>query len=65
MINSERKGEVQMSKKFRGKGIANLTGKGKGICLFCRRTSVKLLWNVVDKEGKTIKVCKQCRNHKA
>jgi uncharacterized radical SAM superfamily Fe-S cluster-containing enzyme len=61
--NFEMKGEVQMSKKFRGKGIAHLPGKGKGICPICQRTSIKVLWNYVNEEGKTIKVCKNCRNH--
>jgi hypothetical protein len=59
------KGEIQMSKKFRGKGIINVAGRGKGICPMCQRKSVKLLWNVIGAEGKSIKVCKMCRNHKA
>lgn len=52
-----------MSKKNRGKGIAELPGKGKGVCPICSRKSVKILWDATV-NGKTMKVCKRCGNHK-
>jgi RNA polymerase subunit RPABC4/transcription elongation factor Spt4 len=53
-----------MSKRFRGKGIVNLVGRGKGVCPVCGRKSVKILWEHVGEDGKNIKVCKMCKNHK-
>ena len=50
------------SHKFRGKTLWGTAGRGKGVCPICARTSVKLLWDSTDKQGKTVKVCKHCRN---
>lgn len=53
-----------MGKKNRGKGLWNLPGRGRGTCPLCQRTRIKLLYDLVTEDGKTLKVCKKCRNHK-
>lgn len=49
-----------MSKNFRGVGLKEIPKRGRGTCLICGRTAVKLLYEV-SSDQKTIKVCKQCR----
>ena len=48
-----------MAKPKRGK--TNLTVKNwRGTCPKCSKTGKKLLWDMKDDAGKTIKVCKIC-----
>jgi transcription elongation factor Elf1 len=47
-----------MAKAKRGK---NIKASGwRGTCPICKRTGVKLLWDVKTEEGKEVKVCKVC-----
>lgn len=48
-----------MSKAHRGSGIRELKSSGRGTCPVCSRTGIKLLYEV-EKEGKKIKICKEC-----
>ncbi|ADK81400.1 hypothetical protein [Sediminispirochaeta smaragdinae] len=48
-----------MSKAHRGSGIRELIKSGRGTCPLCNRTGIKLLYEV-EKEGKKIKICKEC-----
>ena len=49
-----------MSKGHRGKGITSLVKHGRAACPVCKRTAVKVLYEVMIKE-KTVKVCKTCK----
>ncbi len=49
-----------MSKAHRGHGIDELTKKGRGTCPVCKRTGVKLLYEVQVGDKKH-EVCKQCK----
>jgi ribosomal protein L37AE/L43A len=49
-----------MSKGHRGKGIKSLERHGRAACPVCKRTAVKVLYEVTIKE-KTVKVCKTCK----
>ena len=49
-----------MGKTHRGKGIEEVN-KGIGNCPICKRTRIKVIYEVNNKEGKSVKVCKQCR----
>jgi hypothetical protein len=49
-----------MSKGHRGKGIKSLVKHGRSACPVCKRSAVKVLYEVTIKE-KTIKVCKTCK----
>jgi ribosomal protein L37AE/L43A len=49
-----------MAKTHRGKGIRNLVSHGRDTCPVCKRTAVKVVYEVTVKE-KTIKVCKTCK----
>ena len=49
-----------MSKGHRGKGINSLVKHGRATCPVCKRTAVKVLYEVTIKE-KTVKVCKTCK----
>jgi ribosomal protein L37AE/L43A len=49
-----------MSKGHRGKGIKSLVKHGRAACPVCKRTAVKVLYEVTIKE-KTVKVCKTCK----
>ncbi len=51
-----------MAKTHRGKGIRNLPSRGRGTCPLCKRGRIKLLYDHVMPDGKTIKVCKNCRD---
>ncbi len=48
-----------MSKAHRGSGIRELIKSGRGACPLCSRTGIKLLYEV-EKDGKKIKICKEC-----
>jgi len=52
-----------MAKNHRGKTIRILPNHGRGECPFCKRTGVKLTFEVKAAD-KTIKVCKVCKNVK-
>lgn len=49
-----------MSKAHRGKGIRELVFRGRGECPACKRSSVKILYEVEAGEAK-VKVCKTCK----
>lgn len=49
-----------MSKAHRGHGIDELIRKGRGGCPICKRTGIKLLFEVEVAEKK-LQVCKQCK----
>ncbi len=48
-----------MAKTHRGAGLAELTKKGRGECPNCKRTGIKLLYEVGE-EGSKMNVCKEC-----
>jgi len=49
-----------MSKAHRGKGIRDQFAHGRGECPVCKRSSVKILYEV-DGGDKKLKICKTCR----
>jgi hypothetical protein len=49
-----------MGKTHRGKGLKDQVRQGRGACPVCRRTAVKVVFEVQVKD-KTIKVCKTCK----
>ena len=49
-----------MSKAHRGHGIDELVRKNRGACPTCKRTGIKLLYEVEAGEKK-LTVCKQCK----
>lgn len=49
-----------MAKTHRGKGIRALISHGRDTCPLCKRTAIKVVYEVTVKE-KTIKVCKTCK----
>lgn len=48
-----------MSKNHRGFGIRELERNGRGACPICKRTGIKVLYEV-KQDDQTIKVCKEC-----
>lgn len=50
-----------MSKKNRGKGLWNLTSRGRGTCPICNTTRIKVLYQAILKDGQNLTVCKRCR----
>lgn len=51
-----------MSKSHRGTGIRPEVNHGKGECPICKRTDIKVLYEV-ELDGAKTKVCKQCNAH--
>ncbi|MDR0376616.1 MAG: hypothetical protein LBH70_02360 [Spirochaetaceae bacterium] len=49
-----------MSKAHRGKGLRELVSRGRGDCPVCKRSNVKLLYEIEAGEQK-VKVCKICK----
>jgi hypothetical protein len=49
-----------MPKAHRGKGLRELASRGRSDCPVCKRTGVKLLYEV-DAGGQKVKVCKICK----
>ena len=49
-----------MSKAHRGKGIRDQAARGRGLCSVCKRTSVKILYEL-EADGAKVKVCKTCK----
>jgi hypothetical protein len=49
-----------MAKTHRGKGLKGQLRQGRAACPVCKRTAVKVIYEVQVKE-KTIKVCKTCK----
>ncbi len=49
-----------MAKTHRGKGLRTAPNHGRGTCPICKRTAVKIVYEVTVKE-KTLKVCKTCK----
>ncbi|OLO27915.1 hypothetical protein BTR23_19080 [Alkalihalophilus pseudofirmus] len=54
-----------MATTTRGKVLRELEGRGRGTCPICNRRRIKLLYDLVNENGKTMKVCKVCRPKKA
>lgn len=52
------------SKPHRGKTLLKLPSRGRGTCPICKTTRIKILYDVVAPNGKTVKVCKRCQNKK-
>ncbi len=51
-----------MSKAHRGTGIRSEVNHGRGVCPVCKRTEVKILYEVTI-DGQKTKVCKSCNAH--
>ncbi|MEA4860309.1 hypothetical protein SDC9_44756 [bioreactor metagenome] len=51
-----------MSKAHRGSGIRSEVNHGRGQCPVCKRTEVKVMYEVTI-EGQKTKVCKPCNAH--
>jgi len=49
-----------MGKTHRGKGLKDQLRQGRAECPVCKRTAVKVVYEVTVKE-KTFKVCKTCK----
>ncbi len=49
-----------MAKSHRGKGLKDQLRHGRAECPVCKRTAVKVVYEIQVKE-KTIKVCKTCK----
>jgi hypothetical protein len=49
-----------MAKGHRGKGLKGLVRQGRDVCPVCKRTAVKVVFEVTVRE-KPIKVCKTCK----
>jgi hypothetical protein len=49
-----------MGKTHRGKGLMEQVRQGRSACPVCKRTGIKVVFEVTVKE-KTIKVCKTCK----
>ena len=49
-----------MGKTHRGKGLKDQVRHGRAVCPVCKRTAVKVVFEVTVKE-KTFKVCKTCK----
>lgn len=49
-----------MGKTHRGKGLKDQVRGGRSACPVCKRTAVKVVYEVTVKE-KTFKVCKTCK----
>jgi hypothetical protein len=49
-----------MAKTHRGKGLRTVFNNGRGTCPVCKRTAVKVVYEVTVKE-KTVKMCKTCK----
>ena len=49
-----------MGKTHRCKGLKDQVRHGRAVCPVCKRTAVKVVFEVTVKE-KTIKVCKTCK----
>ncbi len=50
----------EMAKPHRGKGLRDQVRHARALCPICKRTAVKVLYEVQVKD-KTIKVCKTCK----
>jgi hypothetical protein len=49
-----------MGKTHRGKGLADQVRGGRTLCPVCKRTAVKVVYEIQVKD-KTVKVCKTCK----
>ncbi|HET6452509.1 MAG TPA: hypothetical protein VFI08_14420 [Spirochaetia bacterium] len=49
-----------MGKTHRGKGLKDQVRNGRTVCPVCKRTAVKVVYEITVKE-KTVKVCKTCK----
>ena len=51
-----------MAKQHRGKSLARLASRGRGICPVCYATRIKLLYTRKKQDGTALKICKKCSN---
>ena len=49
-----------MSKAHRGAGLRAQVSSGRGSCPLCKRTGIKIVYEVADGDKK-IMICKQCK----
>lgn len=49
-----------MSKAHRGAGIRTQLNRGRGECPVCKRTGIKVVYEVAAGENKVF-ICKQCK----
>jgi len=52
--------EEHVGKTHRGKGLKDQARHGRTVCPVCKRTAVKVVYEVTVKD-KTVKVCKTCK----
>ena len=48
-----------MAKTHRGAGLKEQVKKGRGVCPVCKRSAIKLLYEVGEEDNKQM-VCKEC-----
>jgi ribosome-binding protein aMBF1 (putative translation factor) len=48
-----------MSKNHRGTGLRSLPANGRGICPICKKSDIKVIYEV-EVDGQKVKVCKYC-----
>lgn len=52
------------TKAHRGKTLHKEPSRGRGTCPVCKATRIKVLYDLVIEDDKTIKVCKRCQHKK-
>lgn len=52
------------SKTHRGKTLWKLPSHGRGTCPVCKKTRIKVLYEIITGDSSKIKVCKRCQNKK-
>jgi hypothetical protein len=52
------------TKSHRGKTLIKLLSRGRGTCPVCKTQRIKLLYELVMKDGKKLTVCKRCQYKK-
>ncbi|HHV59863.1 MAG TPA: hypothetical protein GXX49_06180 [Clostridiaceae bacterium] len=53
------------TKAHRGKTLYTEKARGRGTCPVCKATRIKVLYDLVIDDKKTVKVCKRCQHKKA
>jgi hypothetical protein len=51
-------------KPHRGKTLWNLPSHGRGTCPVCKTTRIKVLYQIIAKDGSKTTVCKRCQHKK-
>jgi ribosome-binding protein aMBF1 (putative translation factor) len=50
------------TKSHRGKTLWKLPSKGRGTCPVCGTTRIKVLYELLIKDGSKLNVCKRCQH---